>query len=149
MTQLALQMPVSARTVLVTVETVRAALGVDTETVWSWIDDGTIRWAWDISATPSGDQANRELRIWLRDVLRLADSPATGLHDQDLPQAIRAIIGHDRERVSAHELTRTLCCSRMHVHRLVDAGLLDGPMVGRVQFVTRPSLVRFLTNRHQ
>ena len=146
--QLKLSLPVSQRTALVTVETVRAALGVDVETVWGWIDDGTILWAWDISAAERRDAANRELRVWARDVLRLGGATLGSAVEPGLPQAIRMIIGHDRDRLSVQDLARLLCSSRQHLHRLVDSGLLVGPQVGHCQFVTRNSLVAFLEERH-
>lgn len=150
MKQLALYLPISQRTVLVTVETVRAALGVDTETVWRWIDDGTIRWAWDISASlEAPTRANRELRVWARDLLRLAGDSGAFPADPDLSTAVQAVIGHHRPRVTAQELSQTLCCSRSHVHRLLGAGCLSGNQEAHSQWITRESLVQFLTSRVQ
>lgn len=146
--QLKLSIPVAQRTTLVTVETVRAALAVDVETVWGWIDDGTIIWAWDISAAERRGEANRELRVWVRDVLRLCGHTLGSVVEPGLPQAIRTIIGHDRDRIAVQELVHTLCASRQHIHRLISSGLLIGPRVGQRQFVTRNSLVAFLEERH-
>lgn len=154
--QLPLGLPLHVRTVMVTVETVRAALHVDAQTVWDWIDDGTIYHAWDISATPGGPTAQRELRIWMRDVLILADELRTvskptiatrqfpaGLQ----PDVVDAIIGTQRGRLSAVELTYALCCSRQHIHNLWRAGSLTGARVSHSLYIDRPSFVRFLEAR--
>jgi hypothetical protein len=131
------------RTALVTVETARCALGVDTDSILAMLDDGTLRWAWNISA---GSQL-REIRIWARDVITYQ----TGLGPERLhssTEVIDSVIGTQRDRLSSVEIsTHILICSRDLAGDLVRLGQLRGDLVGHTQWITRDSLVQFLTRR--
>jgi len=63
MPQLPHQFAFSRRTALVSVDVVRAVLGVDAITVGTMVDAGELAWVFDVSATKSG---KRELRFWTR-----------------------------------------------------------------------------------
>ena len=58
--QTALPLRIAQRTVFLGVDVVRAMRGCDAETVFSMVDNGELRWVFDISL----DQDTRELRFW-------------------------------------------------------------------------------------
>lgn len=139
MTQLPLAITLSQRTVLVTADTARAALGVDADTIAAMIDDGRIRWAWDISA---GQGEVRAIRIWARDLIH---------HDACLrmypADAIDHIIATTRDRMRAVEVCQLLLCSRPHIHALLRLGHLTGDQVGHTAYIHTVALRHFLSAR--
>ena len=156
--QLSLGIPIHQRTVLVTVETIRAALAVDTRTVLDWVEDGTLYHVWDISAaTDRTDKACRELRVWMRDVILLAGELQGDGHQRKIatrqlptglqPDVIDAIIGTQLPGVPTKMIERNFCCSRMLVNSLWKAGFLRGTKVAGNVYYERTSLVEFLRDR--
>jgi predicted DNA-binding transcriptional regulator AlpA len=140
-----LNLTIHHRTALVTVGTAMAVLGVDGETVHARIESGALPWAWDIGVHDAavqarGEQVNGGVRIWARSLI--APDPRLKL---DL--VVGCIIGERRERLRAGEVCRLFLCSRPTVWGLVKSGALAGPLVDHTQWVTRASLVRFLTER--
>ena len=144
-----LPLSVSARTALVTVETARAMLGVDSDTVFALHESGSLRWAWDIgasrahSARSAGER--REWRIWARSVQAYQKREA-------LPfSTIQAVVGEilpvRRDRFPSGEAGQLLCCSRHHLSMLVRAGLLARSFTGGSFYISRESLSQFLTQR--
>jgi hypothetical protein len=136
--QLLIPFRIHQRTVLVTVETAKAALGLDAESIWAMIDCGEIRWAWNIATRVNG---LREIRIWARELMQPGlELPAS--------EVIDMLIGTSRPRLTSVEIARhVLCCSRPHMLDLLRSGELAGDMVGHHQFVHRASLAEFLTRR--
>lgn len=140
--QIPLAFTLSQRTVLVPVETVRAALGVDAETIYARIETGEIMWAWDIAVHTGRVNGVREIRIWARDFV----APGT-TQSLDSAAVVNAVIGTERDRLRAVEVAQLFIASRPHIDRLVTAGALCGPLVGHTQWITRESLERFLHSR--
>jgi hypothetical protein len=136
-----LNIPIAARTVLVTTETVRAAKGVDADTIHALVDNGDLQWVWDISAPGSGI---RDLRYWTREII----APDTTRH-LSITTVIGILIGTEKPRLRGYELCQLLLCSRPHLKRLVDAHELSAQLIGGTFHVSRPSLVQFLISRHQ
>lgn len=134
-----LSFPIHQRTVLVSVEMARAALGVDAGTIAMMVDDGRLRWVWDISA---GGGLQRHLRIWAREII-------TPELNGFLPEAevLDSVIGTKREHLRAVEVGQLLLCSRTHMLQLIRSGALSGPLTGHTQHITRTSLAAFLRAR--
>ena len=147
-----LNLALHQRTALVTVETARAALGIDADSVLARIDAGLLRWAWDVSASPPPPRHSpaqrddggslREIRLWARELI----APEL-CADLDPAHAIRLVIGLDRDRLRAVEVAQLLLISRPTIMRLVAAGELQGPRTGHAQLVQRSSLAAFLARR--
>lgn len=137
-TQSSLALAIHQRTVLVPVPVVRAALGVDADTVSAYVESGTIRWAWDIAARRNGI---RELRIWARELIQ----PASRAMQPE--EVIDLIVGTRREHLRAVEVAQLLICSRPHVKLLHELGELQGPLAGHTQHITRSSLHDFFVRR--
>lgn len=127
----------SQRTVLLTMETVRAVLGTDAEAVWAMVDNGGLRWVFDISVQPA---ALRQLRFWTGEIVA-PEQAATQTPDQ----VIAGILGHGESRRRG-EIERQWICSAQHVMRLIKEGELD--LIGP-QKISRASLAAFLKRRLQ
>lgn len=144
-----LPLSVSARTALVTVETARAMLGVDTDTVFSLHESGAVRWAWDIGATRAHSAKahgeRREWRIWARSVQ--AYQRRESLPFATIEAVVSEILPLRRERFPSGEAGQLLCCSRHHLSMLVRAKLLDRTFTGGGFFISRVSFASFLTRR--
>jgi hypothetical protein len=134
-----LNLSISQRTVLVTVDMVRAALGVDADSVTAKVDAGELRWVWDVS---SGTGSVRELRFWTKEIIAPEFTRA-----QTLPQVVAELIGKDRARWRGTEIEHLLMVSRPQIFRLREAGDLCGDIVGRTLYVTRAVLEKFLIKR--
>jgi hypothetical protein len=141
---------VDQRTALVTAETARISFGCDAETLQEMVDDGRLRWVWDIGlhgydARRLATRASRELRFWLTE---LRDPPLTAA--LTAAQVIDQVIGTQRDRLRAVELERhVLVCSASLIWQLLRAGEFAGPLVGHSQFIWRVSLANFLHSRLQ
>ncbi len=132
---------------LVGIETARAALGVDAEEILARIEEGRLRWAWDISvrtdpARRAADTNVRELRLWVRELIAPDWCMAFGS-----AEVVARVLGQTRHQWRAAEVAQLLLCSRSVVKRLVDAGELAGPIQGRARWITRDSLASFLQRR--
>jgi len=140
MTQRALDLGLHQRTVLVTTETARAALGVDAETVWTRVDSGTLRWVWNVSAAGG---PLRELRFWARELVA-----PDACRDLDLDHVVNQVVGMEsREYLRSGEVAHLLLVSDPHVGRLWKAGALPGLIAGRTLKLRRDGLVKFLQER--
>lgn len=128
------------RTVLVTVDTARAVLGCDAEMVSEMIDDGRLRWVWDIGVRDGGRR--RELRILARDLV--APDRSGELTPEN---AILMVLGTNRFELRGSEVERMLVCSAAHVAELQRSGHLTGRIVSGVRHIRRDSLQRFLEQR--
>lgn len=143
-----LHLTLNQRTTLVTVDTARAVLGVDAESVAAMVDDGRLPAVWDI-ALPGAHR--RELRIWagsLEESFKIQDSsfkPGSPLETENLK--LETLIGTSRETLRGAEVERLLCCSAQHVQALHKAGEIAGTVVGHTRHITRASLEAFLARR--
>ena len=134
-----LNLSISQRTVLVTVDMVRAARGVDADTISAQVDAGELRWVWDVS---NGTGAVRELRFWAREII------APELCAELTPAAVvKMILGADRARWRGVELAQLLLVSRPHIFRLHEGGELKGEIVSGTLYVPRLVVEKFLTQR--
>lgn len=134
-----LNLSINQRTVLVTVDMLRAVLGVDADSINARVDAGEFRWVWNVSAG-TGDV--RELRFWAREII--APEQCAKL---SLPLALNLILGQERLHWRGTEIAHLLLVSRPQIFRLHEAGELPGEIVGHTLRVTRSALVNFLTHR--
>jgi hypothetical protein len=133
-----LPMSISQRTVLVDTATVRAVRGVDADTVFNWVDDSTLRWAWNVAT--GAKSKIRELRFWARDVIAPETTAALSVD-----QVIDLVLPLSREQFLSHELCQLLLISRPHLGELRTE--LGGVLVGHTIHVTRDNLVAFFHRR--
>jgi hypothetical protein len=141
------RLPLDARTALVSIDTVRAALGMDAEAVCQQVELGRLRWVWDISTHKPGCHrvgagSVRELRFWVGELL----APQLA-HQLARPEAIALMLGPGHRPWRASEVVHRLLCSRSVVKRLVDTGELAGSLRQHTCWITRRSLERFLGRR--
>ena len=139
MNQRLLNLSINQRTVLVTVDMVRAALGVDADSVQARVEAGEFRWVWNVSA---GQGDVRELRFWAREII----APETTKH-LTVAMALNLILGLERLHWRGTEIAHLLLVSRPQIFRLHESGELPGEIVGRTLRVTRAAVVHFLTQR--
>lgn len=134
-----LNLSLSARTVLVTPDTVRAALGVDADTVAAKVDCGELRWVWNVAL----GREIAELRFWAREII----SPESVTAANYSPAKVVAEILGSRSRWRGVELAQLLLVSRPTIMRLVNAGELKGEIVNGAIHVWRAPLEKFLLAR--
>lgn len=146
MKQTALALSLSQRTVLVTMETVRAALGLDAETITQRVDSGELRWVFDVSAVTAAcaeRNGRRELRFWSKEIV--APEFCRGVTPD---QAADQIVGvATREWLRSGEVAHLLLVSDPHVGRLWQRGFLSGEITGRSLKLRRASLITWLQSR--
>ena len=131
-----LNISIAARTVLMSMETVRAVLGVDADTINARIESGEIRWVWDVALGADV----RELRFWAKEFIAPALCPAN-------PKAVVAEILGTRERFRGTEIAQMLLVSRPTILRLVMNSELAGDIISGVIQVKRAALEKFLLTR--
>lgn len=133
-----LPLAVAATTKLVTVETARAALGVDVASVDRMIDEGVVV-AFDISTHAS---RNREIRVWIQSL--------QGTSSPSVDAVVSDVVG-DAAELRAPDVTARLCCDLNTIHRLLGAGHLRGDMrragKSRALWIYASSLTHFLRSR--
>lgn len=141
MTQSRLALPVASATTLVTVDTARAALGLDAESVAALCESGRLL-AFDLANTAT---ERRELRIWVDSLRGYIDGVRVGT---DLPATVEAIIGHElAEYIPAAQLAQRFCVHRRSVYRWAEAGDIEAHTIGHSVKCVRASLVPFLRGR--
>lgn len=140
--QLPLSLTLSQRTVLITVDTARAVLGVDADTIRTRIQTGEIRWAFDISSHASHASHLAEPRLLALELVHPARAQA-----MTLPDIIDHIIGTTRESLTRVETARTLLCSRPHIKALVDTAHLAPDATRPATHILRASLATLLRLR--
>ena len=132
---------------LVDVNTARAALGCDAETVAAKVDDGSLRWAFDLGR----GGRRRELRIWVGCLCggsadwNLCDIDAVCAHALGSNPA--SIYGESEFRFTGSFLEGKWCISNVLVNDLVRSGDLRGHKVGKTTHVWRISAFNFLKAR--
>ena len=114
-----------------------AALRTTSEAIMARIDDGRIRWAWEI-----GLSELHSLRVWTRCILTPHE-----ISEYTPSEVIDMVIGTHKPRLRTEEVLRMLLCCRQHVLRLIDSGELAATVRDRKVMIERRSLVNFLTNR--
>jgi hypothetical protein len=133
-----LNLSISQRTVLVTVDMVRAALGVDADSVIAKVEAGELRWVFDVSCGGSIS----EWRFWAKEII--APEFCAGL---TLAGAMKEILGSERARWRGTEIQHLLLVSRPTVKKLHDDGALPGDIVGGTFSFRRATLETFLRQR--
>ncbi len=132
--------------VLVQTDTAMATLGLSRETVLGMVDDGSLRWVFDVSLRREAGPAaapRRELRFWTREL-----DPAGALAGLSLPLAIDLIVGRElMPELRATTVRDILCLQPQQVQRLVHAGELRGRRDGHPCWIERASVVDFLRRR--
>lgn len=128
----------SPRAALVTVDTACTVLGVDSETLTSMVEDGSLVWVWDLSARQN---CIRSLRFWTGELM---DRSAAR---KPRAEVISAIIPASRDRFRTSELAQALRISDPHLLRLVQCGHLVGTIEGHTRWITRKSAAAFLESR--
>ena len=136
--QRGLNLPLSTRTVLVTLDTLRSVLGVDADSILAKVEAGELRWVFNVAV---GDDV-RELRFWAKELI--APEFVTNL---TIKQAIAEILGSQRARWRGTEIAQLLLVSRPTIMRLVNTEELPGDVIGGVIQVPRASLEKFLLAR--
>jgi hypothetical protein len=139
-----LNLPISLRTVLLDVNAVRIARGVDAETVAGWADgnvmEGGLQWVFDVATTWPGKK--RALRFWAREV-----SPETAATTVDLTieQVIDLMVPPTRQHYHTWEVKQLLLISppTMNIHSVNLRGAI---VAGRFVFERR-ELANFLRHR--
>jgi hypothetical protein len=126
-------LPMSARVVLVGLDTVRAALGVDAENVLAKVESGELQFVFNLG---TGNH-RRQLRFYLPELT----APAAA--DLTLAKVIQNTLG-TAAGVHRGELERRFCVSHVLIGRLIRHRhlALSAPGV-----VSRASLEKFLTAR--
>ena len=137
MSQRLLQLTLHTRTALVTSDTVCSALGVDAETLSARVDNGELRWVWDVSVKRN---CIRELRF-------LAAELTEARTHASLDLILREILPARRERLRSSEVAQLLRVCNPHVMRLLKHGELTGDKVGHSQHVHLAAVKTFLTQR--
>jgi len=132
--QMSLNLPIAARTVFVDLGTVRAALGVDAESVLAKVDAGELRWVFDIGIGTE----KRELRFWARELIAPGLCEALNL-DQALIQILNGGV-----TIRRGEIERQWVVSHVTVMRWIREGLVFQYAPGQI---ARESLARFLKER--
>lgn len=135
-----LPLEVSARCVLVPLETVRIQRGCDAESVLRTVGDAThprfLRWVFNLGVNRLGDI--RELRFWKDEVAGIADPWA------EPETAIELILGK-RETFPRGEIEVAWTINATTIGRLIRAGELEESN----HKLTRASLAAFLKRRLQ
>lgn len=139
--QLVLPLRIDQSVALVDVYTVCASLGVEAETVATMVDIGDLPWAFDISC---GSRAVRELRIWRTSLTE--PERAKGV---PLGEVIQDVIGCHlaEDEVRAARIEKRWLVSTRTILRHRMKGEISGRVSGHTLWLTRLSLVEFLTRR--
>jgi hypothetical protein len=132
-----LNIQLSQRTVLVDVNSVRAALGIDADSVSAKIDNGELQWVFDVSTSRT---KIRELRFWAREVI--APESVAFL---SLSKVISQIVPQSRDWFHGSEIAHLLLISRPTLMLL--SGELKGEIINHSLRVKRTALEKFLALR--
>lgn len=129
---IALQQPLalklSARTILVNLDAVRAAKGVDAESVIAMVENALhpehLRFVFDLSLGEvnggRGASRRRELRFWTTEIVAPEFAHGPKQEPVTIDQAIAEIIGA-RETFRRSEIEMQWVCSATHIMRLIEA----------------------------
>lgn len=131
-TEMGLNLKVSAATVFLDLQSVRAHFSLDAESVLAMVDAGELVWVFDIGL---GDR--RELRFWAKELIAPAECPRT------LTTAVQSILGSGAT-ITRGQIERQWVTSAQHVMRLIREKEITLITPSKV---SRPSVVNFLTAR--
>ena len=142
MTQHRLALTVAQSTTLVTVDTARAVLGMDNDSVTALCESGSIQYAFDLRSNTAD---RREVRIWAESL----ESYLRGIRiETDDASALESIVGHGTcEWVACSRVTQRFCVHRRSVDRWAKAGDVVGVVTGHTLQIRRASLIPFLQSR--
>ena len=121
---------------LVSIDTVRAFRGLDSESVFALVECGQLRWVWDFAAGPS----RRELRFLVAEVFEgktLTES-----------QAIDAALGTtQRARLRGSELEQRWVVSAQLLQNLARSGEIASDVENHTRWFDAHSLRQFVSRR--
>jgi len=139
-----LRISLSQRVPLVKLDTVIAARGENADTIYARVEDGTLRWVFNLASNPGGDI--RDLRFWTREVQAFAvadDAARRRLQELNPGEVIQQILG-ERKNFHSGEVCLLLGIRRPTLMLLRPE--LKGE--GR-QFFSRAGIEQFLKRRLQ
>jgi hypothetical protein len=137
---------IALRRPLVDVYCCVAALGCSEDAVLQLIDEGKLRWAWNIARAGSG---RRCVRVFAGS---LAAYQAGRTEAENCDKVLAAILPGHSPLIQSAVLARALLCARHHVATLLTDGELDGKGARGMgpnssPEIMRASAVRFLKRR--
>jgi hypothetical protein len=142
MKQQSLALPIAQSVQLVSLDTARAALGYDAQTVTDLLEAGRLAFAFNVSAEGAD---RREIRIWRDSIVAYHEGRTLG---HTLAEALEVIVGHSRaEWIPGTQLGIRLTVSRMTLYRWIRDEIVAGVQTNHSVRVSRASLLSFLTNR--
>ncbi len=134
--QRSLNLAVAAQSVLVRMDSVQTFRGVDAETVYDLVDDGTLRWVWDFN---NGGGRARQLRFLALEVFTPEIAQRLTLEG-----VLRLILGESRDTFRGTEIASRLRLDRSSIHRFYHDSELGGTVTGKTLHVSRLTLETFL-----
>lgn len=139
-----LPISVANNTTLLTVDTARAVLGVDAETIYALCESGALSHAFDLVARGAGEMPS--IRIWQECVARRQRmEPQPAVTDAE---ALDAIVGFARsEFIAAGHVAQRFTTHRSTILRLHQTGQLVGSFTGHKLQFRRADVIRFLAGR--
>lgn len=138
--------------VLVSVEVVMDRLCTSKRYVMECVDEGRLRWVFDLSTGGAGDPARSLYRFWLGELLMPRPLPATAAaRDQELADTLDRIVEHRAEPVlHSRTLLPMLGIMEPQLYRLRQMGALGGQWIhdgqGHYRY-PRAAVVQFLRSR--
>jgi hypothetical protein len=140
LSQSELPLVISYRAVLVDVNTAMQILGVSQTSLMRLVDDGTLLWTFDVA--PVRDN-RAEWRFWLGELVAPAQK-----RDLTPERAMSSIVGHEIcDELSARTVGDILLLRPQSVLRLVRTGQLDGRINRKTRWITRGSVIKFISHR--
>lgn len=142
MSQQRLALAVAQSTTLVTVDTARAVLGMDAESIAALCESGRLAWAFDLKAA---GHHRREIRIWCE----CLSAYQSGIHvPGGIDEALDSIIGHSFvDWIPCTRVAQRFCVHRRSVYRWAEGGVVITSRVDHTVRVLRASLASFLASR--
>ena len=133
------QLSVSARTVLIDLNTVRATRGISTRKVNALVESGALLWVFNMGRMNT-EKPILELRFWLPEII-----DAEAVIHLKISEVIQKILPESRQKISGSEIGQWFLVSRPTVQRI---GLETGGVVkDRILHVKRPALEDYLRKR--
>jgi len=127
---------IAEKSVLVRMDTVETFRGLSPEKINDLVDEGGLRWVWNINSHFS---RVRHLRFLALEVLK----PET-VRQLSLEGALRIILGETRQSFSCSDIASRLRMCRVTVYRLHHLGHLPGSVSGGILRTTRQTLEAYL-----
>ena len=139
-----LPMLIASNTALVSVDTARAVLGVDGDTIYGLCQDGSLSHTYDLYSRGDGELAN--IRIWAESVsARQRLEPQPSMPDAEV---LEIIVGmRASTHISCVTLAQRFLLHRASVLRWHQSGHLAGIITGGILKFRREDVIRFLQAR--